>query len=174
MADVISDSTFTAKQAYECLISVPFNPAVASRFIKYYNDTIQIHTTLAYLKNPPAGYQQPASDILKGLEDIQNSIDQGAFPNQYAFEATLQSLIYSAHDVHLYVDIGILAVFDFQTPYSIVSLSEDGIQDPKLYLTGTASVLLAIVASTDRDSRCFSVTILGLDIQAISHSDYQR
>ena len=115
------------------LISVPFNPAVASR---YYNDTIQFHTTLSYLKSPPPGYQQPATDILKGLQDIQNGIDRGLFPNQYAFEANLQSLIQSAHDVHFRLDADILAAFDFESPYSIVSLSEDGIQDPKTYLTG--------------------------------------
>lgn len=135
-AHLCQDDTFTAKEAYDCLISVPFNPAIASRFIKYYNETVQFHTTLSYLKTPPLGYQQPATDILKGLQDVQNAINRGAFPNQYAFEATLQSLIYSAHDVHLWLDVGILAAFDFASPYSIVSLSEDGIQDPKVYLTG--------------------------------------
>ncbi|KAL8720877.1 MAG: hypothetical protein Q9225_002322 [Loekoesia sp. 1 TL-2023] len=133
--------TFTAKQAYDCLISVPFVPAVASRFIKYYNDTVQFHSTLNYLKNPPQGYRQPATDILKGLEDIQSTIDHGGFPNQYAFEATLLALVHSAHDVHFQLDMGILAAFDFQSPYSIISLSEDGIQDPKVYLTGTSPLL---------------------------------
>lgn len=64
------------------LISMPFNPAITSQFIEYYNNTIQYHTTLSYLKSPPPGYQQPATDILKGLQDIQNGIDRGLFPNQ--------------------------------------------------------------------------------------------
>lgn len=140
-AHLVTDDTFTAKQAYDCLISVPFVPAVASRFIKYYNDTVQFHSTLSYLKNPPQGYQQPATDILKGLEDIQNTINQGAFPNQYAFEATLLRLVHSAHDVHFQLDIGILEAFDFESPYSIISLSENGIQDPKVYLTCTSPLL---------------------------------
>ena len=137
-AHVPPDDTFTAKQAYDCLISVPLDPAVASHFIEYYNDTIQFHTTISYLKNPPPGYQQPATDVLKGLQDIQNGIDAGVFPNQYAFEATLQGLIHSVHDVHFQFDIGILAAFDFESPVSIVSLSEDGVQDPKAYITGTS------------------------------------
>jgi len=131
----IADTTFTAKQAYDCLTSVPFDSDVATRFITYYNETIQFQSTLAYLKNPPASYQQPAINILAGLEQIQKDIANGTFPNQYAFEATLQNLIYSAHDAHLQLDSGILAAFTFLSPYSIVSLSEDGVQIPKVYVT---------------------------------------
>ena len=130
------DATFTAKQAYDCLISVPFNAAVATRFIKYFNDTLQFQTTLTYLKTPPPSYQQPGTDLLGGLERIQQDIDHGVFANQYAFEATLQSLVYSAHDSHLQLNSGILAAFTFLSPYSIVSLSEDGVKDPKIYVLG--------------------------------------
>ena len=65
------NDTFTARQAYDCLISVPFDPAVATNFIRYYNDTIQFHSTLAFSKNPPSSYQQPAVDIEAGLKRIQ-------------------------------------------------------------------------------------------------------
>lgn len=131
---------FEAKTAYECLTSVPFNPAVATRFISYYNETLQFQSTLAYLKNPPSSYQQPAIDLLGGLERIQRDIDNGAFPNQYAFEATLQNLIYSAHDAHLFLNAGVLAAFTFGNPYAISSVSLDGIQLPKIYITGTNSI----------------------------------
>jgi hypothetical protein len=86
---------------YECLTSVPFNAAVATRFIQYYNDTLQFHSTLAYLKNPPESYQQPAVDVIDELGRIQTAINKGLFKNQYEFEATLESLIYSVHDMHL-------------------------------------------------------------------------
>lgn len=129
------DETFTAKQAYDCLTSVPFDPAVATRFIKYFNDTIQFQSTLAFLKNPPSSYQQPAIDILAGLEQIQKDIANGAFANQYAFEVTLQNLVYSAHDAHFQFEAGILTAFTFQSPYPLVALSEDGVQTPKVYVT---------------------------------------
>ena len=115
---------------------MPFNAAIASNFIKYVNDTIQFQSTLAYLKNPPASYQQPSVDVLGGLQKIQQDIDQGAFHNQYAFEATLQNLIYAAHDAHLSLDSGILAAFSWFSPYSLVSLSKDGVQEPKVYVLG--------------------------------------
>lgn len=115
---------------------MPFNPAVATRFLQYYNETLQFQSTLAYLKNPPPSYQQPAVDLLKGLDRIQQDIDKGVFRNQYAFEATLQNLLYSAHDAHLTLNAGILAVFTFGSPYAISSVSIDGIQLPKIYLRG--------------------------------------
>ena len=136
---------FAAKDAYNCLTSVPFNPAVATRFLKYYTDTLEFQTTLAYLKNPPASYQQPASDLFKDLKQLQQDIDRGAFPNQYAFEATLQSLIYSAHDSHLNLVAGILSAFTFASPYGIASVSIDGIQLPKVYLTGTIITRFTLV-----------------------------
>lgn len=127
---------FPAKKAYECLTSVPFNPAVASRFLQYYNDTLQFQSTVAYLKDPPSSYRQQAVDLFGELAKIQKGIDDGIFPNQYVFEATLQNLIYSAHDLHLNLAAGILAAFTFASPYGIVSVSTDGLEVPKVYVIG--------------------------------------
>ena len=135
---------FPAKQVYDCLTSVPFNPAVASRFLQYYNDTIQFQSTLAYLKSPPSSYQQPSVDVMESLHQIQQDIDNGVFHNQYAFEATLQKVIQSTHDDHLRLDAGILAAFSFSSPYGITSVSSDGIQLPKVYLTGTRKQCLRV------------------------------
>ena len=127
---------FFASDAYDCLTSVPFNPAVATRFIDYYNTTIQFQSTLAYLKDPPQGYQQPAANVLQGLELIQQNVDAGSYKNQYAFEADLQLLIYSMHDAHVTLTAGALSAFSFASPYSITSASIDGRQSPQVYLTG--------------------------------------
>lgn len=126
---------FNASTVYECLISVPFNPTVASRFIQYYNDTLQFQSTIAYLKAPPAGYQQPATDLVGGLARIQQAIDNGQFKDQYSFETTLQRLIYSAHDAHLQLIAGVLAPFKFALPFGIASVSLDGKELPKVYVT---------------------------------------
>lgn len=109
---------------------------MATRFLQYYNDTLQFQSTLAYLKNPPASYKQPAVDLVAGLEYLQQQITAGVFQNQYDFEVSLQNLVYSAHDAHLSLVSGILAAFSFGAPYGISSVSIDGIQIPKVYLTG--------------------------------------
>ncbi|KAG4412855.1 hypothetical protein IFR04_014016 [Cadophora malorum] len=162
--DIVRDATvnqFPASKVYECLTSVPFNPAVASRFLKYYKDSVQFQSTLAYLKTPPASYLQPPVDLLGGLDVIQTKIDTGAFANQYEFEATLQRLIYSAHDDHFDLASGILGVFAFGTSYRIVSVSEDGIELPKVYVA-------ADIFQSQRDGNSWEpspiVTLDGQDV----------
>lgn len=132
---LLAKTTFNATLVYTCLISVPFNGAVASKFLSYIKDSVQFHSSIEYLKNPPAGYQQPAYDLLANLDRIQGHIDTNQFANQYEFEAELQSVIYAAHDDHLSLTAGILGVFSFGTRFRIAAVSKDGIELPKVYLT---------------------------------------
>lgn len=126
---------FWASDAYNCLISVPFNAAVATRFIQYWNETFSFQSTLAYLKNPPEGYQQPAVDVLAELQRIQDQVNANSYANQYDFEADFQLLTYALHDSHVYLTSGVLSAFSFASPYEIVSVSIDGKQAPKVYIT---------------------------------------
>lgn len=131
-----SEKIFKASDVKACLLSVPFNAAVATRFISYYKDTLQFHSTLGYLKSPPSSYQQPATDLVGGLDNIQIGIDNGAYKNQYTFEVALQKLIFSAHDDHLTLVSGILGVFQFGSGVYIASVSKDGTSLPEPYLVG--------------------------------------
>lgn len=115
---------------------MPFIPAVATRFVKYYNETIQFQSTLAYLKNPPEGYQQPAVDVLAELQRIQQKVDANLYVNQYEFEAEFQLLVYAMHDSHVSLNAGILSAFTFASPVEIASVSVDGKEEPKIYITG--------------------------------------
>ncbi|KAL4902248.1 hypothetical protein BDW74DRAFT_181095 [Aspergillus multicolor] len=131
----LDTAVFDAKAVHDCLISVPFNPAVGSRLVNYINDTIQFQSTLAYLKNPPLGYRQPAVDLVAGLSQLQSDINDGVFDNEYVFETAVQRLLNAAHDDHLSLSGGILSPFGFQSPYAIASVSLDGIELPKVYVT---------------------------------------
>lgn len=142
---------------------MPFNKAVATRFLQYYNDTIQFQSTLAYLKNPPPSYQQPAVDLLTGLNDLQDAVNDDIFKNEYEFEAVLLHLLYAANDLHLSLAAGVLSIFNFASPYDIVSISLDGVQLPKVYLAGEQSfpeesyilVLISVIVDVF-DSRDFT------------------
>ncbi|KAI9692521.1 MAG: hypothetical protein M1822_006752 [Bathelium mastoideum] len=101
----------------------------------YWNDTLQFQSTLDYLKTPPAGYQQPAVDLIAGLNEIHTSIIDGGFANEYQFEAALQNVIYSANDAHVSLTGGLLSSFTFGSPNGLTSLSLDGVELPKVYLT---------------------------------------
>jgi hypothetical protein len=85
-------------------------------------------------KIPPAGYQQPAVDLLGSLKNIQTGVDNGAYRNQYDFEVAIQKLVYAAHDDHLTLVNGILGAFTFGAPVDIASVSLDGIELPKPYV----------------------------------------
>jgi hypothetical protein len=135
-------TSFYASDVFACLTSVPFDAAVATRFIEYYNTTIQFHSTLAFLKNPPSGYQQPAIDVVAELGQIQSKIDRGFYQNQYAFEAELMRVVYGMHDGHVDLRAGILNPFSFGSPWSISSVSVDGKELPKIYITSAHQIML--------------------------------
>ncbi|KAJ4351873.1 uncharacterized protein N0V89_007217 [Didymosphaeria variabile] len=124
---------FWASDVFDCLSNVPFIPDVASRFISYYNQTLQFQSTLAFLKDPPQGYQQPPVDVVAELGLLQDNISEGKYTTQYAFEADLQLLINRFHDSHVYLSAGLLAPFTFISPFSLVSASRDGKVTPSVY-----------------------------------------
>ncbi|CAG8981810.1 hypothetical protein HYALB_00004753 [Hymenoscyphus albidus] len=78
-----------AELAYACLQSVPLNMAAATDWIKWIKPYVEFQSTLGWLKNPPLSYQQPAVDIMGGLDTIANSVTAGKFKGQYEFEVAV-------------------------------------------------------------------------------------
>lgn len=115
---------------------MPFNGAVALRFIDYYNTTLQFQSTVSCLKDPPKGYRQPPTDVAVELERIRNAVRSGHYTSQLVFETDIQKVVHSMHDFHVNLFAGILSVFSFGSPYYISSASMDGKQAPQVYLTG--------------------------------------
>lgn len=134
---------------YTCLRSVPFNPDVATRFLRYYNTTLQFHAPLDSLKAPPSGYQQPAIDIEQGLANIQSNVDAGNYTNQYQFEVAVHRLTAQMHDPHVQLNAGILAAFSFASPYGIISASVDGKELPGVYIDRETSFIDSVHQSTN-------------------------
>lgn len=134
---------FSAQDAHECLSSAPFRQDIALEFIQYYNDTLQLQTTQAYLKDPPSGYQQPPVDLFGGLAEIKDQVQAGQFKNEYDFEVAVQKLILATHDAHISLGYGILSIFTFGSPYGLVSVSTDGLALPKLFIPGQCSLVTA-------------------------------
>ena len=63
-------------------------------------------------------------------------MELGIFQTEYAFEAAIQNAVCSAHDGHVNLVAGALAVFKFGSSHAISSVSADGIGGPRMYLTG--------------------------------------
>ena len=125
---------FLASDAYNCLITAPFNATVASGLVAYYKDFLQFQSTLAYLKDPPPSYQQPSIDVLASLDALEGQVQAGTFKTEYDFEVALQTVIYAIHDAHVSLSAGILSIFTFGSPLRIVSVSSNGIELPKIYI----------------------------------------
>jgi hypothetical protein len=119
---------------FDCLENVPFIDAVATRFLNYYNQTLQFQSTLAFLKDPPADYQQAPVDVLQELQRLKDNVAAGASTSQYMFEVELQLLINRIHDAHVYLSAGVLSAFSFLSPLGLVSASTDGTAAPLVYL----------------------------------------
>ena len=128
-------SVFSASAIIACTSTVPFNATVASQFLQYYRDTVMFQSTLSYLSSPPASYQQPAVDLLGGLDLIQRAVDSGVFTSEFDFETAVLKLMYQAHEGHLNLNIGATAPFTFGSAYPISSISSDGVEEPRPYLT---------------------------------------
>jgi hypothetical protein len=150
---------FAASDVYHCLRRVPFNSAVALRFLDYYNDTLQYQSTLAFLEDPPAEYQRPPVKVHEELKKISVNITSGAYKSQYEFETQVQVLISRLHDSHVNLDAGILSAFKFASPYTLVSVSEDGVQEPRVYLQED------VLAAANEGYKAFPISkINGLEV----------
>jgi hypothetical protein len=125
-----------ASVAYDCLTSIPLNATDASAFIDYYRTYLNFQSTLAFLKNPPTSYQQPAVDLLGGLDAIQADVDSGRLKNQYDFETAVLKLVYAAHDGHLSLEFGAnnIFLFDPGSDLRLVSVAIDQVHLPQVYI----------------------------------------
>ncbi|KAJ5104465.1 hypothetical protein NUU61_001812 [Penicillium alfredii] len=133
--------TFPGQLALRCLRSMPFESKLAVSFVKEYRKYLQFHSTLETLKNPPSGYQMPPTDLMGGLNAIQEKAAANHYKNQYEFDSDLQTLVTSAYDGHLSADFCSHSIFTFRNEPPLVSISTNGIDLPKIYTTEDARLL---------------------------------
>lgn len=97
---------------------------------------MQFESDIEILKNPPSGYKMPPTDLLGGLDKIEKKAITGGYKSQYEFDTALDTLLRSAYEGHLSLDLCSLSIFIFKTNVSLVSVSSDGISLPEVYITG--------------------------------------
>lgn len=124
--------------AHDCLLSVPLNTTSAKIILSEIPLYLDWQSTLDVLKQPPAEYvekiQEPV-DILAGLQSISTEIDNGTITGDYEFGRRLYQLFTAAHDGHLMYVLDVFGiVFSFTRPLPLVSISEDGIKLPAVFV----------------------------------------
>ena len=120
--------------AYACQLSAPFNQNLSVALIDYIIPYINFESDLAYLKNPPSTYLMPAVDILGGLQEIRQNASVGTYTSQYAFDSALSDLVAKAHNGHFIYIPGLIGAFEYQNDMALVSISEDGLALPEVYV----------------------------------------
>lgn len=83
----------------------------------------------------------PPTDILGGLEIIQDLAMIGAFSSQYEFDKAIKVLLATANDGHLGIETCSLQVFEFSLDLPVVSISTDGVEIPQIYAAADAKLL---------------------------------
>ncbi|KAJ4248422.1 hypothetical protein NW762_012759 [Fusarium torreyae] len=118
-----------ATLAVDCLRSMPYDAELGQSFITELTKYIQFQSTLETLTDPPNTYMSKPVDILAGLKNISDT----DFDSHYDFDRAISTLIYSAHDGHLYVGLCSQQIFNFGLPVpGFVSISEDGYESPAM------------------------------------------
>jgi hypothetical protein len=79
-------------------------------------------TTLAYLKDLPSDYLEPALDVLGEFASIVSKLQSGRYVNEYDFELSLYELVQTTYYGHFrYLPSLSASVFGFGRPLAVVS-----------------------------------------------------
>ena len=86
------------------------------------------------MKDPPAGYQEPAVDVLASFNEVLANISSGAYTSEHDFQVHLLEVFMSVHDGHFRFAPDLLAkAITFRRPVGLASVSFDGLSEPKVY-----------------------------------------
>ncbi|KAK5651961.1 hypothetical protein OQA88_11503 [Cercophora sp. LCS_1] len=133
--------------AYACLESVPVDVERDIGLIEWLLPYMSFQSTLGYLKKPPQEYLLPGVDIVGGLAAIREKLRKGGYESQWEFTTDLNRVYAASADGHFGYQPALDSAFLFLRDLNFTSLSTDGIELPKIYLTKEVSAVAAGKAS---------------------------
>ncbi|OAL55274.1 hypothetical protein IQ07DRAFT_638970 [Pyrenochaeta sp. DS3sAY3a] len=131
-----------AQAAENCLKSVPIDKDENLKLIEEMRYYINWQSNLAYLLDPPEGYNGDRVDTLDEIERITKDLKDDKYTDEYTLMFDLQSVMTKSYDFHFVFAADITQVFRFRRgnigrglldEFAIVSVSKDGKELPKLY-----------------------------------------
>lgn len=123
--------------AFACLKSIPLYADVAKSHVDYLAPLVEWQSTVDYLRNPPKGYLSEAVDLTQGLKDISANLQgkKQIYSNMFDFLADLHTLLSTrVRDGHFSARSLLLELFTFERSVQFVSISQDGLELPSIYL----------------------------------------
>lgn len=125
--------------ALACLKSIPLHADTALEQVDYLHPLFEWQSTIDYLREPPRGYLSEAADLLGGLDDIATAIRSNTtkYFSEFDFLADLYSLTsLRVRELHFHYSTLLFDLFTFQMGARFLSISEDGLATPSIYLYG--------------------------------------
>ncbi|KAK6339615.1 hypothetical protein TWF718_009011 [Orbilia javanica] len=122
------------REAWDCLYSIPINRELTLEFISGVSKYLQFQSTIEYLKNPPANSLQEPVDIIGSLEELAEQVRSGDIAHHIRFEVAFRKLLQRCHDGHLGLSFNSNSLIAFRGPFSLISISPDAIEKPKVYV----------------------------------------
>lgn len=89
--------------------------------------------------DPPKDWFWPAVDLIGELESIQRNITEDVYKNQYDVDIDVAKVWLSAHDGHFHTAACTSRAITFQRTVYLISVSSDGLRDPRIYVYGMRS-----------------------------------
>ncbi|GKT46177.1 peptidase S41 family protein ustP [Colletotrichum spaethianum] len=120
--------------AFDCLNLVPVDKQKDLDLLNYLEPYIMFQSTLEPLTDPPEGYLLPGVDVIGGIGQIRAKLMKDAYMSQVEFSLDLARVFAQASDGHFDYNPALLSVFTFRSLTSLVSVSDDGLSVPRVYL----------------------------------------
>ena len=123
-----------AQLAYECLQSVPVDTDGDLKQIEELKEFINFQSNLNYRKDRIENYDEPL-DVISELDEIANNIQDGNYESDYEVQTAMYLLFQKVRDFHfVFMPDLVTALPFFRNGGQIISLSEDGLSLPQVYL----------------------------------------
>ncbi|KAF2688720.1 hypothetical protein K458DRAFT_475396 [Lentithecium fluviatile CBS 122367] len=128
--------------AEDCLRTVPIDKSEDLALLDELKLYINWQSNLAYLREPPEGYNEPRVDVIDELDSIRQNLEDDKYEDEYTLLFDVSTALIKCYDFHFGFRPDIRNVFRFRrgnTPgtlddeFAVVSVSSDGKELPKLY-----------------------------------------
>lgn len=133
--------------ANQCQLSVPIVQQDALDLIDGIVAALEFQSDVGHLANPPEGYLLAGVDLFGEIQQIRDDVNSGSYTSEIEFERNMSAVLGKAQDGHLNFKFDGIAPFLYQRQFSLVSVSSDGKELPKLYLQGEPATLCFLTSS---------------------------
>ncbi|KAK1948913.1 peptidase S41 family protein [Colletotrichum sublineola] len=120
--------------AFDCLRTVVIDKQKDLDLLNYLEPFVAFQSTLDTLIDPPEGYLLPGVDVIGGFGQIRANLLKDVYKSQVEFALDLKRVFAQAADGHFTYNPAILQVFNFVSRTALVSVSDDGLSVPRVYL----------------------------------------